>query len=168
MTTETSGGHQSGGVAEAKEKAGELVSSAQEQASTIAHELGGQASFQVREQLDQRSTQTGEQVQSVGKVLHSGANQLRSEGNDLPAKLVEQIAQRADAFGDYLQTAQADRILDDVEQFARRRPWLTAGAGVLAGFMASRFVKASGERRHAAHGNGQRRTSQKSLTAGSA
>ena len=66
----------------------------------------------------------------------------------MPAKVVEEIARRADDLGDYLQSAQADRMLGDVEQFARRRPWLTAGVGVLAGFLASRFVKASGDRRY--------------------
>jgi len=101
-----------------KDSGGELVSSAQEQISEKAHELGGEAQFQLREQLDQRSTQTGEQVQSIGKVLQSGANQLRSEGKDMPAKVVEEIARRADDLGGYLQSAQADRMLGDVEQFS--------------------------------------------------
>ena len=106
-----------GAVAEVKGKGEELVSSAQEQITTKAHELGGEAEFRIREQLDQRSTQAGEQVQSIGKVLQSGANQLRSEGKDMPAKVVEEVARRADDLGGYLQSAQADRILDDIERF---------------------------------------------------
>ena len=43
-------------------------------------------------------------------------------------------------------------MLTDLERFARRRPWVTAGAGVLAGFVASRFVKASADRRYGARG----------------
>ena len=145
---DTSGSSPGGAVAEVKEKGEELVSSAQEQISTKAHELGGEASFQIREQIDQRSTETGEHIQSIGKVLHSSANQLRSEGNDMPAKVVEEVARRRDDLGNYLRSAQADRILDDIERFARRRPWVTAGVGVLAGFVASRFLKASGDRRY--------------------
>ena len=173
MTTETSGSHPSGAVAEVKEKGEELVSSAQEQISTKAQELGGEAKFQIREQLEQRSTETGEQVQSIGKVLHSSANQLRSEGNDMPAKIVEEVARRTDDLGNYLRSAQADRILDDIERFARRRPWVTAGVGALAGFVASRFLKASGERRYeGAQTNGRSygqgySSPQRSLTAGS-
>ncbi len=147
MANDTSGS-QGGAVAEVKEKGEELVSSAQEQITTKARELGGQAEFQIREQLDQRSTQAGEQVQSIGHVLQSGANQLRSDGKDLPAQVVEQVARRADDLGRYLRSAQADRILGDLEGVARRRPWVTAGVGVLAGFVASRFVKASGDRRY--------------------
>ncbi len=170
MATDTTSSRPSGAVAEVKEKSGELVSSAQEQISEKAHELGGEVQFQLREQLDQRSTQTGEQVQSIGKVLQSGANQLRSEGKDMPAKAVEEVARRADDLGGYLQSAQADQILGDVENFARRRPWLTAGVGVLAGFLASRFVKASGDRRYQGaqtDGRGYPSSTPRSLPSGS-
>ena len=89
MATETSGSHPSGAAAEVKDKGEELVSAAQEQITSKANELGGDAMFQIREQLDQRSTQAGEQLQSIGKTLQSGANQLRSEGNDVPARIVK-------------------------------------------------------------------------------
>jgi ElaB/YqjD/DUF883 family membrane-anchored ribosome-binding protein len=169
MATEQTSGRPGGAVAEVKDKGEELVSSAQEQVSANAHELGEQASFQVREQLDQRSTQAGEQMQSIGKTLQSGANQLRSEGKDVPARVVEEVARRADDVGGYLQSAEADRILGDIEGFARRRPWLTAGVGALAGFLASRFVKASGSRRYeGAHSNSGYSPSMRSLTSGGA
>lgn len=145
-TTETPS---SGAVADMKEQGAELASATQEQISTKAQELGDQAGFQIREQLGQRSTQAGEQVQAVGTALQSGVDQLRSEGKDVPAKMVAEIARRADDLGSYLKSAHADQILSDVESFARRRPWLTAGAGVLGGFVASRFVKASADRRYA-------------------
>ena len=159
-----------GAVAEVKDKGAELVSNTQEQMSAKAHELGGEAATQIRTQLDQRSTQAGEQVQAVGHVLESGVAQLRSEGKDVPARIVAEVARRADDLGAYLASAQADQILGDLEAFARRRPWLTAGAGVLAGFITSRFVKASGDRRHGApstNGNGSSPRVQPSLPAGS-
>jgi len=170
MATQTSGSNPSGAAAEVKDKGEELVSAAQEQITSKANELGGDAMFQIREQLDQRSTQAGEQLQSIGKTLQSGANQLRSEGKDVPARVVEEVARRADDVGGYLQSAEADRILGDIEGFARRRPWLTAGVGALAGFLASRFVKASGSRRYeGAHSNGSGYSpSMRSLTSGGA
>ncbi len=168
MTTETSGSHPSGAAAEVKDMGEELVSAAQQQITSKANELGGEATFQIREQLDQRSTQAGEQLQSIGKTLQSGANQLRSEGKDVPARVVEEVARRADDVGGYLQSAEADRILGDIEGFARRRPWLTAGIGALAGLMASRFVKASGNRRYeGARSNGSGHSPpMRSLTSG--
>jgi hypothetical protein len=148
MATEQTGGRPGGAVAEVKDKGEELASGAQEQVSAKAHELGKEASFQVREQVDQRSTRAGEQVQAMGSALQSGVDQLRSEGKEIPAKVIAQVAERADDLGAYLQSAHADQILTDLERFARRRPWVTAGAGVLAGFVASRFVKASADRRY--------------------
>ena len=76
MATEQTSGRPGGAVAEMKEKAEELVSSTQEQLSTKAHELGGDVSVQVRQQLDQRSSQAGEQVQAIGHALQSGVEQL--------------------------------------------------------------------------------------------
>lgn len=170
MATGTSGSNPSGAATGVKDKGEELVTAAQEQVTAKAHELGGEANLQIREQLDQRSTQAGEQLQSIGKTLRSGANQLRSEGKDVPARIVEEVARRADDVGGYLQSAEADRMLGDLEGFARRRPWLTAGVGALAGLLASRFVKASGNRRYeGAHSNGSGSSpAMRSLTSGGA
>ena len=171
MATEQTSGRPGGAVAEVKDKGEELVSTAQEQVSAKAHELGEEASFQVREQLDRRSTQAGEQVQAMGSALQSGVEQLRREGNDAPAKILTQVAERAEDFGAYLQSAQADQMLTDLERFARRRPWVTAGVGVLAGFVASRFVKASADRRYEgsrSNGGGYVSQAQRSLSSGGA
>ncbi len=171
MATEQTSGRPGGAVAEVKDKGEELVSSAQEQFSTKAHELGEDASFKVREQLDQRSTQAGEQVQAMGHALQSGVEQLRSEGKDVPARVIAQVAERAEDLGAYLQSAQADQMLADLERFARRRPWVTAGVGVFAGFVASRFVKASADRRYQSYrsnGSGYLPQNQVSLSAGGA
>jgi ElaB/YqjD/DUF883 family membrane-anchored ribosome-binding protein len=171
MPSKTTEAPSGGAVAEVKGKGAELASTTQEQISTKAHELGEEAGFQVREQLAQRSTQAGEQVQAIGSALQSGVEQLRNDGKDVPAKMVAEVARRADDVGGYLKAAQADEIIADLESFARRRPWVTAGAGLLAGFVASRFVKASADRRYAEQranvgGNGYQ--SRRSLPAGSA
>jgi len=171
MATEQTSGRPGGAVAEVKDKGEELFSSAQEQASAKAQELGEATSVQVREQLDRRSTQAGEQVQAIGNALHSGVGQLRSEGKDVPAKVMTQLAERAEDLGAYLQSAQADQMITDLERFARRRPWVTAGAGGLAGFVASRFVKASADRRYEgsrSNAGGYVSQAQRSLSSGGA
>jgi ElaB/YqjD/DUF883 family membrane-anchored ribosome-binding protein len=169
MATEQTSGRPGGAIAEVKDKGGELAASAQEQASAKVHELGEEAGFQVREQLDRRSTQAGEQVQAMGHALQSGVEQLRSEGKDVTAKVMTQVAERAEDLGAYLQSTQADKMLTDLERFARRRPWVTAGVGVLAGFVASRFVKASADRRYEGSrrsGDGSVSQAERSLAAG--
>ena len=102
----------------------------------------------LRDQVDQRSTQAGEQVSSIAQDIRSVADELRKQGKDQPAKLAEQAAQRAETLGDYLQRSDGDTILRDVEDFGRRQPWAVIAGGVVLGFAASRFLKASSERRY--------------------
>ena len=148
MGIDTTHDSPSGVVDEAREKGAELVSSAQQQVSEKAEEFRGEAAFQLREQVELRSTETGQQLHAVGQALRSGVDQLRTEGKGASAVAVDKIAEQTEHLGQYLQAADAERILADVESFARRRPWLTAGAAAAVGFVASRLVKASSERRY--------------------
>jgi hypothetical protein len=108
----------------------------------------GQARGRLRGQVDQRSTQAGDQVQSAAQDVRSVAEQLRNQGRDTPARVAEQVADRAESFGSYLRDADGERLLGDVEAVARRQPWLVAAGGLALGFVASRFLKASSSRRY--------------------
>jgi hypothetical protein len=108
----------------------------------------GQARGRLSEQVDQRSTQAGERLSKQVADVRSVAEELRNQGKDAPATIVEQVAGQADRVGDYLKGASGDRILRDVEDFARRQPWLVAASGLVLGFAASRFLKASSSRRY--------------------
>jgi hypothetical protein len=110
----------------------------------------GQARGRLSEQVDQRSTQAGERIAGTASDVRSIAEELRNQGKDGPATLAEQVAGQADRVGDYLKGASGDRLLRDVEDFARRQPWLVAAGGLALGFAASRFLKASSSRRYQA------------------
>jgi hypothetical protein len=110
----------------------------------------GQARGRLRDQVDRRSTQAGGQVQSAAQDVRKVAEQLRGQGKETPARVAEQVADRAEAFGSYLRDADGERLLGDAETFARRQPWLVAAAGLALGFAASRFLKASSSRRYQA------------------
>jgi hypothetical protein len=47
-----------------------------------------------------------------------------------------------------MKESDADRILGDVEDFARSNPWAVAAGGLALGFAASRVLKASSSRRY--------------------
>jgi hypothetical protein len=108
----------------------------------------GQARGRLRDQVDQRSTQAGDQVHSAAQDVRGVADQLRGQGKDAPARVAEQVADRAESFGAYLRDADGERLLRDVEDVARRQPWLVAAGGLALGFAASRFLKASSSRRY--------------------
>src|SRR3954467_15435692 len=121
---------------------------AKEKAQQTAQQAAGQAKNRVSEQVDQRSTEAGQRVSSVAQDARSVADELRNQGKDQPAKLAEQAAQRAESLGDYLQRADGDAILRDLEDFGRRQPWAVIAGGLALGFAASRFLKASSSRRY--------------------
>jgi hypothetical protein len=108
----------------------------------------GQARGQFRDQVDQRSTRAGERVANTAADVRSIADELRQQGKDTPARVVDQFAGQAERIGDYLKTASGDRILRDVEGFARSKPWLVAAGGLALGFAASRVLKASSSSRY--------------------
>jgi vacuolar-type H+-ATPase subunit H len=124
------------------------VEQAKEQAKEKVQEASGQARDRVREQVDQRSTQAGERVTSVAQDARSVGEELRRQGKDQPARLADQAADRAERLGSYLQESDADRILRDVEELGRKQPWAVAAGGLALGFVASRFLKASSQRRY--------------------
>jgi ElaB/YqjD/DUF883 family membrane-anchored ribosome-binding protein len=129
---------------QAKEKAQEVANQAQEKLGEATEQARGR----VRSQVDERSTQAGEQVSSSASDMRKVAEQLREQGSEQPAKLAEQAADRAERLGNYLTQSDADRILHDVEDFARRQPWAVVAGGLFVGFAASRLLKASSSDRY--------------------
>ncbi len=130
----------------AQEKAQQVREKAQPalgQARQKTEELRGQAGSRLREQVDTRSTQAGDQVQSVAEAVRTTSEQLRGQGQERPATVADQAAEGVERLGGYLRESDADRILGDVEEFARRQPWLIAILGAGVGFVAARFLKAS-------------------------
>jgi hypothetical protein len=128
----------------AQDKAQEAASQAQEKAQQAA----GQARSRIRDEVDTRSTQAGEQAGTVAQDVRSVGEHLRSQGKDKPAEYADKAAERVADLGDYLKRADGDAILRDVERFGRDKPWAVMAGGVVLGIAASRFLKASSSRRY--------------------
>lgn len=160
METSTYPGTSAGGsvgeqVREGAQQVGEQVQQArdtvQETASRAvgqAQEQMGRARGQVREQVDQRLTQAGERVGTTAQDLRTVASELRRIDKGSSANVAEQLAQRAEGVGRYLDSADAEKLLHDVEDFGRRQPWAVLAGGLALGFIASRVLKASSGRRY--------------------
>ena len=120
------------------------------QAKERAQDAAQQAKGRVREQVDQRSTQAGQQLSSAADDVRSVAGELRTQGKDTPARYAEQAADKAQQIGQRLQDASGDELLRDIEGFARRNPWAVAAGGLVIGLAASRMLKASSAERYRA------------------
>jgi ElaB/YqjD/DUF883 family membrane-anchored ribosome-binding protein len=137
-------GQQEGLASQASAKVEDAASLAQDKAS----ELREQGSARLQDQFDKRSTQAGSQVRSLAAALRRSGSELSNEGNGNASQLTTQAADRIERVGSYLEQKSGDELMRDVERFARRRPWMLAGVGMLAGVAAARFVKASSEQRY--------------------
>jgi hypothetical protein len=126
----------------------EMMQEAAGQAQEKAQEAAGKARGMVREQVDQRSTKAGEQVSGTAEDLRSVGEELRKQGKETPAKLADQAAERTEQVGSYLSEADGDKLLADLEDFGRRRPWAVLAGGLVAGMAAARFLKASSQSRY--------------------
>jgi ElaB/YqjD/DUF883 family membrane-anchored ribosome-binding protein len=147
MSTTTQDTGTEGLVDQAKAGLGDVASNVQDKAV----ELKSQGRSRLSDTLDQRTTEVGGQARQAASVLRQSGSQMvaQAEGSGTQvAHLTELAADRVEQFGSYLEQTTGDRLLRDAEEFARRRPWMVAGFGLIAGLAASRFLKASSERRY--------------------
>jgi hypothetical protein len=99
-------------------------------------------------QVDDRTTQIGTQIGSAAQELRNVGDQLRQTPGSPVAAYVDRGADLVERFGHYLQDADGDRIVDDLESMARSQPWALAAGAAALGFAASRFLKTSSARRY--------------------
>lgn len=136
-----------GVVAQASSSVQEAASAAQDKAS----ELKERGTSRLAKELDRRTTEAGSQAKTMARAIRRSGEQMRTEGSaGAAAGVVDQAAEKTERLASYLESRSGDDVLRDIEDFARRRPWLVAGIGVVAGLAASRFLKASSERRYGA------------------
>jgi hypothetical protein len=142
------------GMPQMKEDAPSTVGEAKERivdtASEKTLEMREQARTKLRDQLQQRSTDVGRQLTSVGGAVNEAAQKLRDDGNSSAADLTERAGEKVSQLATYLEQADGDRMLRDLEELGRRQPMLAAAGGLALGFVASRFLKASSARRYRA------------------
>jgi ElaB/YqjD/DUF883 family membrane-anchored ribosome-binding protein len=146
-TTSEAGG--TGLVEQASSQMQEAASTAQEKASELKERGRGK----LRDTLDQRTNEVGGQARRLGETLRESTRHMREQGDGQQvAGMAEGAADRIEQLGGYLEQTSGEEVLRDLERFARRRPWMVAGIGLVAGLAASRFLKASSERRYGSHG----------------
>jgi ElaB/YqjD/DUF883 family membrane-anchored ribosome-binding protein len=152
MSTTTHDTGTEGIVDQAKAGFGEVGSTVQDKAV----ELKEQGRSKLGETLDQRTTEVGAQARQAAQALRQSGSQMSpGDGSSQQvAHIVELVADRVEWLGGYLEKTSGDQLVRDAEEFARRRPWMVAGLGLFAGLAASRFLKASSERRYGAYAIG--------------
>jgi vacuolar-type H+-ATPase subunit H len=130
------------------EQARETAQQATDQAKQTAQQATQQARGRVRDEVDRRSTEAGQQASTVADAFRQSAQQLRQDGKDNVAKPVEQVADRVQSAGSWLERSSGDDILREVEDFGRSKPLAVLAGGAVVGFALSRLLKASSTQRY--------------------
>src|ERR1700750_3130639 len=113
-----------------KERAGEGAQQIQEKASEAKQNTRNR----VQQEIDMRSSQTGQQMTKTGSALRQTAQQLRGDQQEQQARVREGVSDSTERLGRYLSATNGEEVLRDVERMARQRPWVVAGAGTVLGF----------------------------------
>jgi hypothetical protein len=102
----------------------------------------------VMDEIDRRTTDAGEMIQSQVTALRSMGQDMRSQGMDPAANVVYYAADRLGIVSTYLTKTDGDRIVHDVENVAREHTLLTAALGFVTGFVAALLLKSSASERN--------------------
>ncbi|RWZ61478.1 hypothetical protein ELQ92_10860 [Labedella populi] len=119
----------------AKEEAGHVASTAKRQAKDLVHET--------RSQLTE---QAGAQQQKVATGLHSLSDELRGMADSssepgIAADLVSQAASRASGVATWLEDRDPGSLLEEVKNYARRKPGTFIAVAAVAGVLAGRLTR---------------------------
>jgi len=123
-----------------KQEMGDVAQTAKEQVV----ELRDTARTKVDDEVDRRRTELGTGARRMADATRDTGQQLRDEGKDLPAMLIERAATGMDRAASYLEQTDAQQMWSDARDLGRRMPWVFVLAGGVVGFAASRIIKAAG------------------------
>lgn len=99
----------------------------------------------VTTRVDQQKNRAADGLGGIANVIRNAGNELRNE-NDALASYVDQASDQLRRFADHIRQKGVVDMLDDVQNFARRRPVLFIGGAFLIGLGIARFLKSSAER----------------------
>ena len=130
--------------------------------ATQARRLASQAREELRQQAAKQQTRAAEGLHTVGNEFSSMAD--RSDDHGVATDLVREAGRRVDRAAQWLDQRDPAALIEEVKQFARRRPGvflaIAAGAGVVAGRL-TRALMASAEQ-----GGQDASTQSRNVTAG--
>jgi len=123
-----------------------VLGTAQAHASTVAGEAKTQAKDLLSQTQGELREQAGVQQKRVATGLHSLSDELgsmasNSEGSGVASDLVQQAASRAGSIASWLEDRDPGSLLEEVKDFARRRPGTFIGIAAVAGVVAGRLTR---------------------------
>lgn len=101
-------------------------------------------------QLSSQKNRATDGLGSIASAVRESSRPLRENKQDVIAEYVEKAADQLEQFSTRLRERDINELVNDAQQFARRRPAMFIGGAFLVGVAAARFLKSSAEH----HGTG--------------
>jgi hypothetical protein len=99
----------------------------------------------VTSRVDEQKNRAADGLGGIANVFRNAGNELRSE-NEALASYVDMASDQLRNFADQIRQKGVADMMDDVHNFARRRPALFIGGAFLVGLGIARFLKSSAGR----------------------
>jgi hypothetical protein len=107
-------------------------------------QAANEAQAQAESRIDRGKRDAAMTLTSVASRLRESGSQLRSsDSQDFAGEYVERAAEQIERIARYVDSADLREVVDQVEDFARRRPAVFIGGAFAAGLLAARFIKSS-------------------------
>ena len=113
--------------------------------STVSQRMLGGIKQNVTSRVDEQKNRAADGLGGIANVIRNAGNELRTE-NEALAAYVDQASDQLRRFADQIRQKGVADMMDDVHNFARRRPALFIGGAFLVGLGIARFLKSSAER----------------------
>ena len=130
----------------AREAGGQVAQTAADQAREVAAETGRQARDLFGEAQGHAQSQASAQQQRAAQQLHSVADEVgqmasSGEGSGVATEFARQAADRMHGAASWLEQREPGDLLDEVRNFARRRPGTFLIGAAVAGLAAGRLTR---------------------------
>lgn len=108
-----------------------------------ARNAASQVQSQAQTRMERGKQDAAMTLSSVATTLLQSGGQLRDERQEIAGEYVERAARQIERAANFVQNADLRQMVDEVEDFARRRPAIFIGSAFAAGLLAARFLKSS-------------------------
>ncbi len=126
--------------------AADPVAAKTDRLATIKAEAGKlktEASTKARSAAEEGKTKAAETLGSVSHVTREAADKLKGTQAEPLANIINSAADSVESFAQRMREKSVDDIIDDTRELVRRSPVLVIAVAAAAGFIVSRFLKAS-------------------------
>ncbi|KAA1261157.1 hypothetical protein LF1_37020 [Rubripirellula obstinata] len=133
---------------ELKRQAVEMTEAAKAKACQAAEQAKQSGAQYARE----KKARVADEIGVFSGAIRKASGKLHDEQHDSIASYVDAAAEQLDRCRQSLESKDVGELVDDVQDFARRRPEVVYGGLFVAGLAAMRFLKASKpSRQHTSH-----------------